>query len=225
MPFAADCPHCKKRIPVEVGPVAYSATCPHCSGVFGVPAVAGPGATTPLPVPLPAPPAESPRRARRTRRAASATPEASPRARLWIAAGVAALAVVVAVLAAMGTRTKDSPGGDPGGDPPGGAKADEPPPPDGGQDLEAYTQKLMRDTPVASDTFEKKGLRAVEYERNARYPVVFKSATLAVDRVYLTDRVSGRGGWYTRARLFANDPSARPGAPEPFRWVRVEMLP
>lgn len=99
---------------------------------------------------------------------------------------------------------------------------EEGPPADGGEDYEEYVAKLRKGTPIRVEQFKKKGLKAESYEVSTEYPMYFSEVVVKVPRVYLTNQVTGKGGWYTRARLVLNDPS--PGDYEVFGWEKVEML-
>lgn len=106
------------------------------------------------------------------------------------------------------------------------ADPDSSPPKSGGQDYDKYVEKLKDDTPIEVEAFQKAKMKAQEYEKNERYPEMFKFVVISVPRVYLTDKTTGKGQWYTRARLTLNNPVARKGTvPEIFQWARVEMLP
>lgn len=107
---------------------------------------------------------------------------------------------------------------------------DNEPPKKGARDMKEYTNQLKHSTPYQIAEF-KKTLKATEYEADQRYPEFFRFVVIEVPRVYLKDDVTGKGQWYTRARLTLNNPAPAKlnskggitSVPEPFGWAKVEM--
>lgn len=89
------------------------------------------------------------------------------------------------------------------------------------QDMRVYTDKLASQVPVDSELFKSFNWKATEYTLHPILNESFEMVTVEVPRVHLTDAITGKGAWYTRAKLTAG----RKLAPEGYGWLRVEMLP
>ena len=104
-----------------------------------------------------------------------------------------------------------------------------------------YTAQLRAQVPVEIAEFEASGLRADQYAPHEHHPNLFRSLTIKVEPVKLTDKLTGRTERYTRARLTLChlDPPGPPrvgdlrsyhsraiaSAATPIEWANVEMLP
>lgn len=201
------CPACRRPIPGPASLEGEDAPCPRCGA--DVPRWPPPAAGAD---PHREPPYEVvPDPPRRTRRRA-----------LDVATGLAAGgAVLLAVLCVREGAV---------------GRGGSPPPESERRDRGRYAAGLMRDVPVSVAEFRRRGRVALDYAARADYPDTFDWVEVGVPRVYLTDAVTRRGGWYTRARLTLKEPRPLrfgngPRGPdvlsygEPFAWARVEMLP
>jgi hypothetical protein len=69
------------------------------------------------------------------------------------------------------------------------------------KDMQSYIRELKPKIPVQIEQFKSIGLKADSYEPSNKFPDLFGTVTVKVDRVYLEDKVTGKSGLYSRAKL------------------------